>query len=96
MKILETGLNRNANDPVLLNNIGMCWLIRKQYQKALDYFTQASGIIPENTRYRSNMATVLALMGRSEEALALYKQILPEQVAQQNVSILQENIDILK
>ena len=96
MKILEAGLELRANDPVLLNNTGMCWLIRKRYQNALDYFTKASAVVPENTRYRSNMATALALMGRREEALALYRQILPEEAAQENVRLLQENIKVLK
>ncbi|MCD6174394.1 MAG: tetratricopeptide repeat protein [Planctomycetes bacterium] len=96
MKILEAGLELRASDPVLLNNTGMCWLIRKRYQNALDYFTKASAVIPENTRYRSNMATALSLMGRREEALALYRQILPEKAAQENVRLLQENIKLLK
>ena len=96
MNVLKAGLKQNANDPVLLNNIGMCWLIRKQYQNALDYFTKASGVAPDNTRYRSNMATALALMDRFEEALALYRQILPENQAQENLRILRENIDSIK
>jgi Flp pilus assembly protein TadD len=96
MKVLVAGLELRANDPVLLNNTGMCWLIRKQYQNALDYFTKASAIIPENTRYRSNMATALALMGRYEEALSLYRQILPEEAAQENVRLLRENIKVLE
>jgi len=96
MKTLQAGLELRANDPILLNNTGMCWLIRKRYQNALDYFTSASAVVPENTRYRSNMATALALMGRDSEALALYRQILPEKAAQENVRLLRENIKLLK
>jgi len=96
MKTLEAGLQLRADDPVLLNNTGMCWLIRKRYQSALNYFTKASAVVPENTRYRSNMATALALMGRDSEALALYRQILPEKAAQENVRLLRENIKLLK
>jgi serine/threonine-protein kinase len=96
MKTLETGLKTKPDDPVLLNNMGMCCLIRKEYEKALSYFTESSGLVPENTRYRSNMATVLALMDRREEALALYRQILPEEEAQDNINILYENMAVLK
>ncbi|MHC4385488.1 MAG: tetratricopeptide repeat protein [Planctomycetota bacterium] len=96
MKVLEAGLEIRANDPVLLNNTGMCWLIRKRYQRALDSFTKASALVPENTRYRSNMATALALMGRYDEALSLYRQILPEQQARENVRILKENIKTIQ
>lgn len=87
---LEAGLKISPDDPVLLNNLGMCMLVRKEFERALDCFTQAAGIVPDNTRYRSNMATVLALMGRRDEALALYQQILPKEEAAENVRILCE------
>ena len=96
IKVLEDGLKKNENDPVLLNNLGMCWLIRAQYDKALGYFTRAAGQIPENTRYRANMAASLALMGRKDEAIALYRQILPEEEAMENIRILYKEIDSLK
>jgi Flp pilus assembly protein TadD len=88
MNTLEAGLKINPADAVLINNLGMCWLIRKDFQKALENFTQAAGLSPENTRYRSNMATALALMGRRDEALALYQQILPKEEALENIRLL--------
>ena len=93
IQTLSAGLKVNPNDPVLLNNLGMCWLIRKEYPLALEHFTQAAGIVPENTRYRSNMATTLVLMGRKEEARALYEQILPKEEAAENIRILCESIE---
>jgi len=90
---LENGLEQNPNDPVLLNNLGMCFLIRKDYPRALKYFTDAAAVVPENTRYRSNMATVLALMDRKDEALALYKQILPEKEALENIQALYKSVE---
>ena len=92
MRTLEAGLKIKPDDPVLLNNMGMCCLIRKEYEKALSYFTEAAGLVPENTRYRSNMATTLALLGRREEALSLYRQILPEGEAMENIQILYNNV----
>lgn len=93
IKTLSAGLDNNPKDPVLLNNLGMCWLIRKEYAIALDYFTQASGIVPENARYRSNMATSLVLLGRRQEALSLYEQILPKEEALENIKILCDSIE---
>ena len=93
MKTLESGLKVNPNDPVLTNNMGMCWLIRKDYEKALEYFTAAAGTVPDNTRYRSNMATALALLKRREEALSLYKQVLTEEEAIKNVQILFDSVE---
>ena len=92
MSTLSAGLQVNPNDSVLLNNLGMCWLIRKDYEKALEHFTQAAGIVPENTRYRSNMATSLVLLDRREEALALYEQILPKEEASENINILCDSV----
>lgn len=88
MKTLQAGLQLKPADPVLLNNMGMCCLIRKEYERALSYFTDAAAAVPENTRYRSNMATALALLGRRDEALSLYRQILPEEEAMENIRIV--------
>lgn len=88
MRTLEAGLKLNPQDAVLLNNMGMCCLIRKDYERALSYFTDATAVQPVNTRYRSNMATTLALLDRRDEALSLYRQILPEEEAMENIQIL--------
>jgi tetratricopeptide (TPR) repeat protein len=86
--VLNGGLNRAPRDPVLLNNLGMCWMLRNEYAKALVLFTRAAGLAPGNARYRSNMAAALGMMGRDQEALALYEQVLPETEAQYNLTVL--------
>lgn len=47
---LSQALESRPKDPVLLNNLGMCFLIRKEYAKALDHFTRAGGVVPERDR----------------------------------------------
>jgi Flp pilus assembly protein TadD len=89
IQTLRAGLSISPNDPVLINNLGMCWMLRQDYHKALDEFTNAAGLKPENARYRANMAVALAFLGRDEEALSLYKQILPEDEAKYNLSVMQ-------
>jgi tetratricopeptide (TPR) repeat protein len=91
IKTLQQGADIVPPDPVILNNLGICWLTRNEYEKALNMFTQAAGILPEKTRYRANMAVALAFMGRDEEAMSLYMQILPENSAEKNLRILQES-----
>jgi len=90
IETLQHALVINPNDTVLLNNLGMCWIIRRDYESALEMFTRAAGIMPENAKYRANMAVALGLMGRDEESLALFKQVLPEDKANHNLSVLQE------
>ncbi len=87
---LSRALETRPSDPVLLNNLGMCLLVRKEHEKALGYFTQAAGLVPESEKYRANMATALGLMGRFEESLALFQQIIPDPQARQNVEVLRK------
>jgi len=90
IETLQDALRIQPEDPVLLNNLGMCWIIRRDYEKALEMFNKAAGLMPENTRYRANMAVALGLMGREEESLSLFKQILPEDQANHNLDVLRQ------
>lgn len=90
IETIHDALLINSEDPVLLNNLGVCWIVRGDYEKALEMFTKASGIMPEIARYRANMAVALGLMARYEESLSLFKQILPEDQANHNLSVLRE------
>lgn len=85
---LSAALKINPNDPVLLNNMGMCYMIRQDYNKALEMFTATTGVKPENARYRANMAVCMAFLGRDDEAISLYRQILPESQVQHNLNII--------
>jgi len=88
--VLLKALEIRPRDPVLLNNLGMCFLVRKECAKALEQFTKAAGIVPESEKYRANMATCLGLLGRYEESLALLQQVLPDDKARRNAEILRK------
>ena len=92
IETLNNAFDINPDDPLLLNNMGVCWIICKDYEKALEMFSKAAGIKPENTRYRMNMALALGLMGRYDESLSLFRQVLPEDQANHNLSVL-KNVD---
>jgi len=87
---ISRALQIRPRDPVLLNNLGMCWIVRKNYEKALEFFTEAAGIIPESARYRANMAVALGLMGRYDESLSLLKLVMPEDKAEHNLAVLRK------
>lgn len=91
VKTLQDGLSIEPKAPVLLNNLGMCWIILQDNEIALDAFTEAAGLMPVNRKYRANMAVALGLLDRDEEALSLFKQVLPENLAYQNMVVLQKN-----
>ncbi len=90
---LSAALQIRSRDPVLQNNLGMCLLLRKEYERALDHVTSAAGLVPENEKYRANMATALGLLGRREESLALLQQILPPDKADDNAEVLRKAHD---
>lgn len=90
IETLQHALAINPEDTVLLNNLGMCWIVRRDYEDALKMFTKAAGIMPENMKYRANMAVALGLMGRDEESLSLFKQLLPDDEANHNLNVLRE------
>lgn len=96
IETLQAGLRVGSGDPVLLNNLGMCWIVRGDYEEALKMFGRAAGLMPENVRYRANMAVALGLMGRDEESLSLLRQVLPQGQANHNLDVLREARDSLR
>ena len=87
---LSKGLRIHPQDAVQLNNLGICLLVCEDYDKALEIFTKAAGIVPENARYRANMAVTLGLMGRFGDSRFLFSQVLPEDQATHNLEVLRQ------
>ncbi len=88
MHVLALGLRIAPRDPVLLNDMGMCYLLRGQAREALEFFTTAAAAMPRDVRYRCNMAVALGLLNRYDEAVALYRQALPPEAVAHNLAIL--------
>jgi Flp pilus assembly protein TadD len=93
IEALSAALEIRPQDPILLNNRGMCLLLRKEYTQALAHFTEAAGRVPEREKYRANMAAALGLLGRQEECLALLQQVLPGEKAEHNAQVLRQAYD---
>jgi Flp pilus assembly protein TadD len=86
---LTQGLKRSPNDPVLLNNLGMTLFLEQRYDEALHYFERAVAVRPQEQNYRANQAAALGMLGRTPEARALYRQILPPADVGANIQILE-------
>lgn len=84
---LQMGLKRQPEDAVLLNDLGVCHLLHKDPVAAAAAFTHAAAVAPDDARPRANLALALALQGRTEEALALWQQVVPPNEAQKNVEL---------
>lgn len=85
---LEAGLEVAPKDDVLLNNLGMLLFVQSEYDLALESFTEASAVDPTNARCRANMAASLGMLGRFDEALAVYYLIAPPSEAHHNLGVL--------
>lgn len=88
--VLSQALRINSADPILWNNLGMCCLVQRRYGKAVEHFTKAAGQVPESAKFRANLATALALLGRDEESGALLQQVLPDEQAKHNAEVLRK------
>lgn len=92
MDWLQKGLAIDARDGVLLNNLGMCHFLRSDFEPALEQFTRATAAVPDDARYRANMAAALGMLSRADEALTLYYQVLPPSEAHHNIAVLCEAV----
>ncbi len=88
--VLTRGIAANPKDPVLLNNRGMCWVMKAGYAEALSDFSMAAELAPDEPRYTGNKAMALGMMGRYEESLEVYQQIVLPARAHYNVAVLAE------
>ena len=87
-RVLQQSLDINPWEPVLRNNLGMCWLMLERYELALEQFEIASKAAPDDARFVANVALALASLGRYDEALSLYHQIVPIGQGHYNVAII--------
>ncbi len=90
METLDQGLAIAPGDPVLNNNMGVCLLMRKDYELALGAFDRAAKADPGQARYHANCATAHGLLARYDEALEAFKQYMAEGAAYHNVALLCE------
>jgi Flp pilus assembly protein TadD len=82
---LEVGMEHSPNDGVLHNNLGMCYLLKEDPQRALASFTRATEIVPNSATFRSNRAAALALTAHDSEAETEYRRVVGSLEARQNV-----------
>ena len=86
--VLSKGLRHRPNDPVLVNNLGMVYVVQGHYQQALEQFEHALAAKPKEPGLLANKAMALGMLGRTDEAAAIYGQIMTPAEARDNLRIL--------
>ncbi len=75
-------------DPSVLSNLGLSYLLSKDLPKAEEALRRANGNKDADPRVRLNLAVVVGLQGRMSEAESIAKADRPPEEAQANVAYL--------
>src|SRR6185369_12471863 len=78
------------DEPSVLSNIGMSWVLSKDLPKAEENLRRAFGQASADTRVRQNLGLVVGLQGRFAEAETIVKADLPPDEAAANVAYLKQ------
>ena len=78
------------NEPSVLSNLGMSYVLSKDLPKAEENLRRAYGSAGADTRVRQNLGLVVGLQGRFAEAETIVKADLPPDEATANVAYLKQ------
>ncbi|HLP66377.1 MAG TPA: tetratricopeptide repeat protein [Rhizobium sp.] len=81
-------LDLKPNEPSVLSNLGMSYVLSGDLRTAETYLKSASQQLTSDSRVRQNLALVIGLQGRFDEAERIARQELDPQQAEANVAYL--------
>ena len=84
------------DEPSVLSNLGMSYVLSKDLPKAEENLRRAYGGANADARVRQNLALVVGLQGRFSEAESIVKADLPADEAAANVAYLKEMLSSRK
>jgi Flp pilus assembly protein TadD len=83
-----SALKLAPDEPVVLSNLGLSYVLSKDLPKAEETLRRAHGQSASDPRIRANLAMVVGLQGRTAEAESIAKADLPAAEASANVANL--------
>jgi Flp pilus assembly protein TadD len=86
----ESALKIVPNEPSVLSNLGLSYMLSKDLPKAEQVLRQAHANPKADSRVRQNLGLVVGLQGRFAEAETIVKADLPPDEAAANVAYLRE------
>lgn len=87
VEILDLGLDRFPNEPILFNDRGMCRLLQQDLPRAAADFTRAMELDPSDGDFVGNAALAAALKGDDSRALELWERVVSPSQARANLAI---------
>ncbi len=88
-----TALKLKPAEPSILSNLGMSYVLSKDLPKAEDALRRAYAGAPGDMRIRQNLALVVGLEGRADEAEQIARADLPTEQAEANVASLKDMLN---
>ncbi|MCA2959709.1 MAG: tetratricopeptide repeat protein [Silvanigrellales bacterium] len=76
IQILEIGLHEGMQHPYVVERLGYCYFMQKDYAKALRFLKQALRLEPENVSFMNSLAICYRDAKQYDDALDTYNQIL--------------------
>jgi len=86
----DTALKIVPDEPSVLSNLGLSYVLSKDLPKAEEVLRRAYGSARADARVRQNLALVIGLQGRFAEAESIVKADLPADEAAANVAYLKQ------
>src|SRR4051812_19276510 len=88
-----TALKMVPDEPSVLSNLGMSYVLSRDLPKAEENLRRAYGNARADTRVRQNLGLVIGLQGRFAEAESIVKADLPPEEAAANVAYLKQMLN---
>jgi Flp pilus assembly protein TadD len=90
--LYRKALDLKPNEPSVLSNLGMSYLLKGDLKTAETYMRSAASQPGADSRVRQNLALVVGLQGRFDEAERIASAELPPKEAAANVAYLRQMI----
>ena len=88
IEIYSVAAKHYGDDPVVLNDLGLCLARAGRSAEAITYLQNAIRLNPDSLMYRNNLAAILVESNRSQEAVATLEKSYGPAVANYNVGYL--------
>ena len=88
IEIYGVAAKHHGDDPVVLNDLGLCLAGAGRSPEAITYLQNAIRLNPDSLMYRNNLAAILVESNRSQEAVSTLEKSYGPAVANYNVGYL--------
>ena len=88
IQLYRRALESHQDDPVILNDLGICYATIKHFDDAIDVLSMATRLSPEREMYANNLAAALVQANRADEALNHLRRVRAPEIANYNIGFL--------